>query len=316
LVAVEAGSDRPAGRSTGLAGAYALLDRHFATIALAPALVILLFVLAYPVGSSIWYSLTDLSFMRNTSSFVGLRNYVEILSGPEFWAALQNGLIWTIGCVGLQLLGGFTTALLLNEATAGRTLLRLAILVPWAFPTIVSAMVWKWMLNDVSGIVNYVLVASGVVAQPILWLSRPEWAMPSVIMINVWFGVPFVAIALLAGLQAIPAEYYEVANIEGASMVQTLRYITIPFLKPIMAIILTLRTIFVFNSFELIFLLTQGGPVGSTRTLPILAYELGWQRYLPGKASAMTVLMLIVVAALAVCYFRLLGIRRREAYYD
>lgn len=295
---------------------YALVDRYFAIIALAPALLILLFVLAYPVLSSIWFSLTDLSFTRRETSFVGLRNYAEILAAPEFWAALRNGLVWTIGCVTFQLLGGLTTALLLNEVTTGRAILRLAILVPWAFPTIVSAMVWKWMLNDMSGIVNYVLLQSGVVAQPILFFGRPEWAMWSVIGINVWFGIPFVAIALLAGLQAIPAEYYEVARIEGASFGQTLRYITLPFLKPIIAIILTLRTIFVFNSFELIYLLTQGGPIGSTRTLPILAYELGWQRYLPGKASAMTVLMLIVVAALAVCYFRLLGIRRRESYYE
>lgn len=290
-----------------------LIDRHFMWVGLAPALLCLAVVLVYPVLANIGYSFTNKSFLYADTGFVGLQNYADIL-GDEifgFWAALRISVVWTLGTVILQFLVGLGAALLLNQEVPGQRFFRVALLVPWAFPVIVYAMIWRWMLNDQGGVITWLAVALGLLPQPIFLLGQPAVALPTVIAIAVWYGYPFMAASLLAGLQAIGEEYYEVAKLEGASALQQFLFVTLPFLRPVVVVVLVLRTIWVFNAFELIYLLTSGGPNGATLTLPLLAYNLGWQQFLPGKAAAVSVLMLVVLAAAAFVYLRALAAQRQ-----
>jgi multiple sugar transport system permease protein len=295
--------------STGLG---TLIDRYFMWIALAPAAACLLLVLVYPVLANIAYSFTNRSFLFADTSFVGLKNYVDVL-GDEvfgFWASLRVSLIWTFGAVTLQFLVGLVAALLLNQDVRGQRFFRVVLLIPWAFPVIVYAMIWRWMLNDQGGVITWVAVALGLMPEPVFLLGQPATALATVIGVAVWYGYPFMAASLLAGMQAISEEYYEVARIEGATTWQQFWHVTLPFLRSVMIVVLVLRTIWVFNAFELIYLLTGGGPNGATLTLPVLAYNLGWQQFLPGKAATVSVLMLFVLAGAAFVYFRALASQR------
>jgi multiple sugar transport system permease protein len=302
--------DRPV--SVPSTGFGTLIDRYFMWLALAPAAVCLLLVLVYPVLANIAYSFTNRSFLFADTSFVGLKNYVDVL-GDEvfgFWSSLRVSLIWTFGAVTLQFLVGLLAALLLNQDVRGQRIFRVVLLVPWAFPVIVYAMIWRWMLNDQGGVITWVAVALGLMPEPVFLLGQPATALATVIGVAVWYGYPFMAASLLAGMQAISEEYYEVARIEGATTWQQFWHVTVPFLRSVMLVVLVLRTIWVFNAFELIYLLTSGGPNGATLTLPVLAYNLGWQQFLPGKAATVSVLMLFVLAGAAFIYFRALASQR------
>jgi multiple sugar transport system permease protein len=218
--------------------------------------------------------------------------------------------MWTFGTVALQFLMGLGAALLLDQDVRGQRFFRVALLVPWAFPVIVYAMVWRWMLNDQGGVITWLAVALGLMPEPVYLLGQPATALLTVIGIATWYGYPFMAASLLAGMQSINKEYYEVARIEGATSWQQFWHVTLAFLRPVIVVVLVLRTIWVFNAFELIYLLTGGGPNGATLALPLLAYNLGWQQFLPGKAATVSVLMLVVLAAAAFLYFRALAAQR------
>jgi len=299
-------------RVTGGLRLGALVDRHFMWIGLAPAALCLLLVLVYPVLANTAYAFTNKSFLFQDTSFVGLKNYFDVLSDEVygFWAALRVSLIWTFGTVAMQFLLGMGAALLLNQEVAGQRFFRVLLLVPWAFPVIVYAMIWRWMLNDQGGVITWLAVALGLMPEPVFLLGQPTTALPAVMGVAVWYGYPFMAASLLAGMQSINSEYYEVARIEGASTWQQFWHVTLAFLRPVIVVVLVLRTIWVFNAFELIYLLTRGGPNGATLTLPVLAYNLGWQQFLPGKAATVSVLMLLVLALAAIAYFRALAAQR------
>jgi multiple sugar transport system permease protein len=299
----------PKSRGGGFA---AFIDRNFMWIGLAPAALCLLLVLVYPVLANVGYSFTNKSFLFPDVGFVGLKNYFDVL-GDEvfgFWSALRVSLMWTAGAVTLQFLVGLLAAVLLNQDVIGQRFFRVLLLVPWAFPVIVYAMIWRWMLNDQGGVITWLAVALGLMPEPVFLLGQPSTALPTVIAISVWYGYPFMAASLLAGMQSISEEYYEVARIEGASTFQQFWHVTLAFLRPVILIVLVLRTIWTFNAFELIYLLTGGGPNGATLTLPLLAYNLGWQQFLPGKAATVSVLMLLILAIAAVIYFRALAAQR------
>lgn len=293
-----------------LAGA---VDRHFMWIGLAPAALCMAAVLVYPVLANFAYSFTNKSFMFPDTSFVGLKNYYDILGDDVFgfWASLRISLLWTFGTVALQFLVGMGAALLLNQDVPGQRFFRVLLLVPWAFPVIVYAMIWRWMLNDQGGVITWFAVLIGLMPQPYFLLGLPSTALITVMCVATWYGYPFMAATMLAGMQSIGEEYYEVAKIEGASIWQQFTHVTLPFLRPVIVIVLVLRTIFLFNGFELIFLLTSGGPNGATMTLPLLAYNLGWQQFLPGKAAAVSVLMLMVLSVAAFVYLRALKVQRQ-----
>ena len=237
---------------------------------------------------------------------MGLSNYVSVLQNSEFYISLWNTVVYTVLSLSLQLLFGFIVALALNRITRFKGLFRTLCLIPWAFPMIIVSFTWSYLLNDIYGIVNGKLLAWGIVSQPIQFLADPKLAMITVSLINVWFGVPLFAINILASLQTIPKELYEAAEMDGATVWQRFRFITLPFVRVVVGLLIILRTIWIFNSFDLIFLLTGGGPGVSTQTMPIFAYRMGWTLYSLGRSSAVTILLLIILAVACTIYFKVL----------
>lgn len=284
----------------------AFADRHMEPIFIAPAMVLTIVLLAWPICMSIYYSFTNKSLLGKPVEFVGLSNYVSVLQNSEFYISLWNTVVYTVLSLSLQLLFGFIVALALNRITRFKGLFRTLCLIPWAFPMIIVSFTWSYLLNDIYGIVNGKLLAWGIVSQPIQFLADPKLAMITVSLINVWFGVPLFAINILASLQTIPKELYEAAEMDGATVWQRFRFITLPFVRVVVGLLIILRTIWIFNSFDLIFLLTGGGPGVSTQTMPIFAYRMGWTLYSLGRSSAVTILLLIILAVACTIYFKVL----------
>ncbi|WP_283129402.1 carbohydrate ABC transporter permease [Allofournierella massiliensis] len=284
----------------------AFADRHMEPIFIAPAMVVTIVLLAWPICMSIYYSFTNKSLLGKPVEFVGLSNYVSVLQNSEFYISLWNTVVYTVLSLSLQLLFGFIVALALNRITRFKGLFRTLCLIPWAFPMIIVSFTWSYLLNDIYGIVNGKLLAWGIVSQPIQFLADPKLAMITVSLINVWFGVPLFAINILASLQTIPKELYEAAEMDGATVWQRFRFITLPFVRVVVGLLIILRTIWIFNSFDLIFLLTGGGPGVSTQTMPIFAYRMGWTLYSLGRSSAVTILLLIILAVACTIYFKVL----------
>ncbi len=287
-----------------------LLDRHLGALFLLPGMLVLAVTLTYPVLSNLWNSFTDAHLVYPGAEWIGLENYELTFADPAFYRALGNSVVWTVSSIVLQVVLGLAAALLLNAKVPGQVVFRLAMIVPYAFPTVTIALVWRWMLNSVYGVVNFMLMGVGLIDQPVAWLSSQQYSMAVAVLVNVWFGYPLFALGLLAGLQAIPAEHFEVARIEGASPLQTLRHVILPGIKKILGILVVLRTIWVFNAFDLIYLLTGGGPRGATETLPIYAYRIGWDIGFISQTSAIAVLLLVVLIGFAAVYFRVSGAER------
>jgi multiple sugar transport system permease protein len=270
----------------------------------APSLILLFAFAAYPLGSSLWLSLQEVQVFSNQHEFVGLKNYSELLSSNDFWSSLWRGLVFSVATVVLQLLAGIGTALLLNNAFRGRALVRGLILFPFVVPTIVAILIWKWMLNDLYGIVNLFLLKIGVIHEGIAWLGSPELAMASVIAVNVWMFFPFITIQVLARLQVIPVDLYEAARVDGAGALQRFWYVVLPELRSTILLVVFIRGLWMFNKFDTIWLLTQGGPVGRTQTLPILAYLKAFQEYQLGAGAAASACIFMLLAVFGFWYTR------------
>lgn len=284
----------------------AFFDRHAGTLFILPALLVAVVILAYPIGSSLYYGLTDRNLLSTDFDFVGLANFKDILVDPAFWRAFNNTIVWTAGSVFLQVLLGLVTALLLNRIRWLKGTFRTLLIIPWAFPSIVIAFSWKWLLNDLYGFFNGILLKFGFINEPILWLADPKMAMISVILINTWFGFPLMMVSILASLQTIPKDEYEAAAIDGASSWQSFVYITLKHIRIVVGLLVVLRTIWIFNNFETIFLTTGGGPGTTTETLSLFAYRTGWTLSMIGKASAITTILLVFLLIVTYLYFRIL----------
>lgn len=283
-------------------------DYHLGALFLLPGITVLGAVIACPILANLWLSLTDAHLIYPGYTVIWWENFELLLTNARFWGAFWNTILWTVGSVSLQCIIGGAAALLLNRPIKGQTLFRLLLIVPYTFPPITVALSWRWMFNGVFGVFNAVLMQLGVLDTPIPWLGNAQTALFTAMIVNVWFGFPLFTLAIFAGLQAIPKEYYEVAAIEGASGWQTLWKVILPSLRTIIGIMLVLRTIWVFNGFDILFLLTGGGPGRSTETLPIFIYVTGWGFHMLGESAAVAVLLFIVLGGLAFAYFRLLRI--------
>jgi multiple sugar transport system permease protein len=288
------------------------LDARLGFLFILPVLIIVAYLLIYPVVTSFYISLTNRHLLRHGYTFVGLDNYRQVFADRELWEALVNTGVWTVGSLAFQLLLGLAGALLLNRRMTFLWLWRMLIIVPWAFPPIVIAFTWRWILNDLYGVLNYFLVALHLVNMPLLFLGSRSLAMPTAIGVNTWFGFPFFLLAILAALQSIPETEYEAARIEGATACQTFTYVIFPRIRFTLGIILVLRTMWVVNSFDFIFLLTGGGPGTTTQTLPVFAYFTGWRRYFLGRASAICVVLLGILVLSSWFYFRLFQLSQVE----
>lgn len=275
-----------------------------------PSMVFIIGLLFYPLSQVLILSFTNKHTLRATSDFVGLANFVTVLHDPSFWKALWADIVWTGGTVALASFIGLLIALLLHEKLKLRDFSRGLILFPYIVPTIVATLIWRYMYNDLYGVINYGLSLLG--SNGVGWLSSPSVAMVSVIIVGTWKFFPFVVIALLGRLQIIPLEPYEAARVDGANAWQCFRYITWPAILPLFLLTILLRIIWTFNKFEHIYMLTGGGPLDSTTTLPILVYNKAFVEYRMGEAATTAVIMLLVLLVAAVIYMKL-DERMREA---
>ena len=282
-----------------------LLDREsvLGYILMAPALILLAALVAYPFVLALYLSLTD-KVVGRTPNFVGLENYIRLWSSQIFRVAFVNSFIYTIVGTVFKVLGGIGLALLLNRHFLFRRQIRAAILLPWIVPTVLSVLAWWWLMEPSFSIINWVLVKSGLMVRGPRWLSDPIWARASTIIVQVWRALPYYGITLLAGLQTIPEELYEAASIDGASAVQRFRHITLPLLSPVLTVVVTLGIIWTFADLELIYVLTRGGPANATHVLATLSYIQAIFVGRLGEGAAISLYMFPVLLAMMVIYIR------------
>ena len=277
-----------------------------------PAVIVVAALFIYPIFSSLFFSMTSKNLIRPRYNFLGLKNYKDILSDPKFWAAFLNSLKWTVFSLLGQILVGFTAALALNRVKLFKGMYKTLLIIPWAFPSIVIAFSWTWILNGVYGILPNLLVKSKICETAPQFLTEKNLAFIVLVLINIWFGEPMVMVNVLSALQTVPQDQYEAAKIDGASALQSFQHITIPHIKLVMGLLVVLRTVWIFNNFDLIYLITGGGPAGSTQTVPLYAYEMGWGTKLLGKSSAVTVLLFIFLMSVCIIYFTIMNCWERE----
>ena len=281
------------------------LERRYALLGvalIAPTVLILCAVIVYPLVSAIYLSLFSIYTPTLKGSWVGLGNYAQVLGSSGFWNALGTTVIWTVGTLLLQIVFGVAMALLLNQNILFRSLARSLVLFPYFVSTVVAVLIWRWLFNDLYGILSHLLIQLGVVDMPVDWLGKMPNAMESIIFVGAWKFFPFVVIAVLARLQTIPEQLYEAATIDGAGVFGRFFDVTLPQLKDVLTIVILLRTIWDFKEFDLIYLLTGGGPVNSTRTLPLIVYQQAFGLNQMGIAATYAVAMMLVMLAFMLIY--------------
>lgn len=268
-----------------------------------PIVVLVLALVAYPFCYAIYLSMTR-KFVGMPPVFVGFENYVRLASDGFFLRAVWNSVIFTFGSVVFKLMLGMAMALVLTSNIRFRSVFTGILLVPWVAPTVVSALNFLWIYDGSLGVLNYLLVkVFRILPQGVGWLSEAGTAMASVIFVNIWRGFPFFGISFLAGMKAVPGELYEAASVDGASALQRFCYVTLPSLRNIMIIVILLSTIWTFNDFGIVYILTKGGPGGATMVLPVFTYEMAFGAQRLGDAIAVALYMLpplaIVIILLA-----------------
>ena len=279
-----------------------------------PALLVVLCLLLYPLGSTLLYSFTNKTLIRPTYAFKGLANYAAILTDKNFISAFLTTLMWTFFSLLGQIIVGFTGALCLNRVgnKISKNIYRICMIIPWAFPSIAIALTWKWLLNGISGYIPTMLIHLGITENMVQFLSDANLVLPTLIFVNIWFGAPMIMVNVFAALQTIPQDQYEAVQIDGASSLQSFVHITVPHIKVVVGLLIVLRTIWVFNSFDIIYMMTGGGPAGVSTTMSIYVYNLGWVNKTVGKASAASILLLLFLMALCVAYFAVLAKWEKE----
>ncbi|RBM15907.1 carbohydrate ABC transporter permease [Streptomyces sp. PT12] len=317
-----AGAERARGPRRGAGGGpgrlrLALSTHWYAWAMIAPVVLVIAAIIGWPLVRGVYLSLTDadeanvertigVNSIPATYEFIGLDNYADILGDDTFWDRLGWTVVWTVACVAITFAIGLTLANMLNRQFRGRTVYRMALILPWAIPAFVSVFAWRMLYNERNGLLNSLLEGRGI--DGIAWLSDPTWAKVAVISVNVWLGVPFMLVAMLGALQSIPAEQYEAAEMDGASAWQRFRFITLPGVRSVSMTVVLLSTIWTFNMFPVIFLLTRGGPAGSTDILVTEAFRLAFTASPRdfANSAAWGVLILLLLVLFAISYRRAL----------
>ena len=286
-------------------------DRRLAWAFVSPAVSVIALIAIFPLGWTVWNSLhlQDLRMPWLGHPFIGLGNYLELVRDPRFWSALGHTLFFTAATVSLELVLGLALALGMNSAFRGRGAARATSLLPWAIPTVVAALLWRFMFDSQAGIANAILISLGVLNRPIVWFIDATTAWIPVILADVWKTTPFVALLLLAGLQSIDKSLYEAAAVDGASAWWRLWRITIPLLKPTILVALIFRTLDAFRVFDLVYALTGGGPGTATEPIALYTHTTILQNLRFGYGSALSVVIFALTFGLALLYIRGLGLR-------
>lgn len=271
---------------------------------LLPLLAALLIVAGWPLARTVWLSFTDASLAGGAHGFVGIENYAFLVEDPDWWRAVRNTLVFASVSVALETALGLGIALVLDAQIRGRGVLRAAVLVPWAIPTVVSAQLWAWMLHDQYGIINEALLALGVIEAPQAWLADRTLAMASVIAVDVWKTTPFMVLLLLAALQTVPAELHEAAQVDGAGAIRRFMVVTLPVIRPALLVAVIFRTLDALRIFDLIYVMV--GNASATATMAVYARQHMVDFQDAGYGSAASTLLFAVIA-LATALFITLG---------
>ena len=280
-------------------------NRRFVILSLSPALIFLVVLIGYPLVTVLTDAFEHAHLVNpGVGGFAGLENFEKVVSDEHFFGAVSNTIVWTVGSVIGEFVVGLGAAVLLNRKMRGQGLFRVATFIPWLVPIVVAGMTWEWMLNPDFGIINSMLTGSGLVESPINFLGDKDWAMATVIFVNVWRSFPYYTISFLAAMQAIPDELYEAAALDGASAWRRFWSVTIPQLRSVALIIVFIHLIWTAVNFDFIWVLTQGGPNYATMTLPILIYRYSLQQFDVGAASALSTMMFLGTSLIFVVYYR------------
>jgi len=292
---------RPApvtGRSLSLRS---VIEREgiFSWLMLAPGVLYLLAFVAYPFFYGIFLSLQDRPVAR-TGVFIGLANFVTLANDAVFWQVTRNMFIYTIVTTILKLGGGLVMALVMDQSFRGKNLARAFVLLPFIVPTALSTIAWMWIFDPTFSVINWLLIHGGAIQTGFSWLGNSTLAMVAIIIVNTWRGMPFYGITLLAGLQTISPELYEVAAIDGASTRQRFWYVTMPLIKPVLVIVTMFSVIFTFSDFQIVYALTHGGPANATQVFVTYAFDLGMSGGQLGMGAAAALAMLPALAVMIV----------------
>jgi multiple sugar transport system permease protein len=302
----------PTARRSGL-GVRELLDheRFLGPAFVTPALLLILLLVAYPFMMALYFALSNAQIGR-PSTFVGVRNFVSLWESDSFRQTFQNAFVFTGIAVAFKVVLGTTLALLLNETLWFKRMMRGVVLLPWVIPTALSTLGWWWMFNSLYSVVNWSGIALGVMDPPgPNWLGQKYYAMAAVIAVNVWRGLPFFAITILAGLVSIPKELYEAAESDGAGPTARFWNITLPLLKPVLAVVVLFSTIFTFSDFNIVYVLTHGGPINSTHLFATLSRQIGLESGQIGQGAAISLYLFPVLVFVVLVQLRFV---RRQAY--
>ncbi len=266
----------------------------------APALIVVLGMVGYPFLEAIRISFTDRMIGRGPGKWVGLANYEYILGWPDFGEMVVRTVVFAIIAVVLKTVVGLILATALNQRFRGRNFLRGVFMLPWILPTYIIVLVWRWIFDGQTGLLNQILVGWGILGENYPFLARPNSAIAMLIFVLVWKGYPFYALTFLAGMQTISSELYDAAKVDGAGRIGRFIYITLPGLRQVMGVVILLSTIWTMNSLEIPLLLTGGGPSNATEVFPLLTYHLAMQNFRLGEGAALPIMMLPLIALLVV----------------
>jgi multiple sugar transport system permease protein len=282
-------------------------DNWLGVVLILPAVILMGAVILYPLLLNLIMSFQKILMMRPYlgTPFAGFENYQKIFTDSTFWRSAFNSLRWTVSTVAIQALFGLIAAVLLNKPIRKRGLFRGVMLIPWITPGVVAALTWRWMYDGQFGIINHILTTLHVLNKPVVWLGNFRTAMPAVIAEHAWKNFPFVSVMLLASMQTISSDLYEAADIDGANAWQKFLHITMAEIRSTFTLTVLLSTIWAFNSFDTIWLLTEGGPSGATDTLTTYVYKATFQAFNLGKAASIAVCMFMTLFAFVLLYARI-----------
>jgi multiple sugar transport system permease protein len=272
-----------------------------------PACLWLAATLVYPLVASVDLSFKDVRIIGTPGAYVGLKNFVQVLGDWSFWAAVGRSAIWVTGNAVVQTPLALAAALILAGRFRGVQIARVWIILPWVVPTVVVVIIWRWLFSTSGGMINPLLMELGLVRKPVAFFATTGAAMSTLILINSWRWFPFMAVMILAALLRVPADLYEAAELDGANAWQRFRHITWPLLKPTLAVLGAVGTLLSFNVFDIVWLMTGGGPLAGTTTVPLLIYETAFKAYRLSEAAAMSVITSIALMALALMATRRLA---------
>jgi multiple sugar transport system permease protein len=290
-----------------------MLDREhvLGPLFVAPALILLMALVAYPFAMALYFAVSN-SFIGRPSHFIGLRNFVTLWQSDAFRQTFQNAFVFTGAAVGCKLVLGLALALLLNQQLWFKRTIRGAILLPWVIPTALSTLGWWWMFNSLYSVVNWTGIALGIFDPPgPNWLGQKYYAMAAVVTVNIWRGLPFFVVTILAGLVSIPHELYEAAEADGAGPLARLWYVTLPLLRGVLAIVILFSTILTFSDFNIVYVLTRGGPINSTHLFATLARQVGLETGRIGEGAAISLYIFPVLVFVVWAQLRYV---RRQVY--